>query len=769
MKKLLLSCFLLSMFLSSQAINKLILKPYVEGKGMKGWVIDSIRMNDTATIVYGQFGLGRGSTSSGDLDSYIEIPVTGKHFKQTGLKGLPFAPEKIIGIGQHIHFEYIFPPIDPATKCINITNNDFDGRGAAWYGVWLVPRITVFTEQLSKLSTIEGNWYAYNDTGDWKAGFYEHKIFWNNQFWNFKVLKCTDNSATIELFNNKGLKNSLVLTMSLDSILKVNSKGKQLLLTKKPTIKLVDKSEFNNKLSANDSLTVTGYYQVANPLFTKKNALIVSDLLSDKPIIYPVKVLDDGTFQIKIPYSFTSKVTFSNQLGPRSPLSEVTFYAEPGNHIILTYRNENEKAVVFGGDNQRVNNEFTTFSNANPYFPTDRMLSDKVRAKIDEFIPWRKDLNEKLEKSYTEWVNINTTSTKFQDVIQNKLKYALIADVLKASTYSRENRNFDEFIVPSSDSAFYNNPKAMYCEEYQNVLKGMTNFQKRAASFDGFDICNIIMKNGFPTESEKNILERFLQIPRIFETKEDYDTYKNFITENKNQLDSIFKKNQLLIVELKNNKAEEAKMKYSLPKGIATDFSTARVFGDFLAKETESLSEEQVTILKSDCKNEELVNLILQKNNELKAKIEILKNAKLPIGVNTYFLDETTKDLTKAITEKYKGKVIYVDFWATWCGPCKAEMPYSEKRKEDFNGKDVVFVYITGDSSPDLVWKKMITDISGEHFKLTKAQWKSICDQYNVTGIPHYLIFDKKGKIVNDKAPRPSNETELKNAIEKLL
>lgn len=769
MKKFLFSCFLLSLFVSSQAINRLIIKPYVEGKGMKGWLIDSIRTNDTATIVYGQFGLGKGWTSSGDLDSYIEDPFTGKQLKQTGLKGLPLAPEKIIGTGQHIHFEYIFPPIDPATKCINITNNDFDGKGAAWYGVWLVPRTTVFTEQFAKLPKIEGNWYANDDAGEWKVGFYEHKIFWNNEFWNFKVLKCTDNFASIELFNEKGIKNSLVLTMSSDSVLKVNSKGKQLILIKKPLIKLVDKSEFNNNLVMNDSLTVTGYYLVANPVFSEKNALIVSDLLSDRPIIYPVKVSKDGTFQLKIPFNHTSKVTFSNQLGPQSPLSEVTFYAEPGNHIILTYRNENEKGVVFGGDNQHVNNEFTAFSNANPYFPTDRMLTDKVREKIDEFISWRKDIDEKLEKSYNEWVNIYTTSTKFQHIIQNKLKYALIADVLKASTYSREKRNYDEFVVPSTDSTFYNNPKAMYCEEYQNMLKGMKDFQKRAASFDGFDICDFILKKGYPTESEKNVLESFQKIPRFFETKEEYDTYKKFVTENKDQLDSIFKKNQLLIVELKNNKAEEAKTMYALPKGIATDFSIAREFGDILAKELEVLSDAQVAVLKSECKNKELVNLILQKNKDLQVKIDILKNAKLPKGVNTYFLDERTKDLTKAITEKYKGKVIYVDFWATWCGPCKGEMPYSEKRKEDFKGKDVVFVYITGDSSPDLIWKKMITDISGEHFKLTKIQWKNICDQYNVTGIPHYLIFDRSGKLVNDKAPRPSNETELKNAIEELL
>ncbi len=133
MKKHWILCLLASTFLISHAAVKMIRNPFIEGRGMKGWSIDSIQINDTATIAYGHFGLGKGWTSSAELDNYIEIPLSGKKYPQKGIKGIPLAPAKIYGDGGSVNFEYIFPPIPVTTEKINITSKDFDGKDAAWY------------------------------------------------------------------------------------------------------------------------------------------------------------------------------------------------------------------------------------------------------------------------------------------------------------------------------------------------------------------------------------------------------------------------------------------------------------------------------------------------------------------------------------------------------------------------------------------------------------------------------------------------------------
>lgn len=108
--------------------------------------------------------------------------------------------------------------------------------------------------------------------------------------------------------------------------------------------------------------------------------------------------------------------------------------------------------------------------------------------------------------------------------------------------------------------------------------------------------------------------------------------------------------------------------------------------------------------------------------------------------------DVVNSKLFDAIVKRYRGKVVFVDFWATWCGPCRGSIAQFEPRKKRFANDDVVFVYITGESSPRGKWLEMISDIQGEHYRLSGKQWKYVCDQFGIDGIPSYVVVDKHGK-----------------------
>ena len=138
------------------------------------------------------------------------------------------------------------------------------------------------------------------------------------------------------------------------------------------------------------------------------------------------------------------------------------------------------------------------------------------------------------------------------------------------------------------------------------------------------------------------------------------------------------------------------------------------------------------------------------------------------------FYGQEKKSFDEIIKEN-KGKVIFVDFWASWCNPCRKEMKYSLELQEKY--KDVVFIYLSIDLDENK-WKKAVKKehLEGYNYNFMTINFKKTSDfkissqfDISVKSIPRYMIFNKEGVLINNDAPRPSEGEKLKKELEKYL
>lgn len=150
--------------------------------------------------------------------------------------------------------------------------------------------------------------------------------------------------------------------------------------------------------------------------------------------------------------------------------------------------------------------------------------------------------------------------------------------------------------------------------------------------------------------------------------------------------------------------------------------------------------------------------VILAENDRLLATIEANKQ-KTGYTVNPVDTKEVPNEaLFPAIIEPHRGKVIFIDFWATWCGPCLQAFKTSEETKKEMEEEGVVFIYFAGENSPKNSWEQMIPDIKGEHYRVTDDQWEYWSKHFSIQGVPTYMVVDKSGTIIAKQTGFPGAE-----------
>jgi len=144
-------------------------------------------------------------------------------------------------------------------------------------------------------------------------------------------------------------------------------------------------------------------------------------------------------------------------------------------------------------------------------------------------------------------------------------------------------------------------------------------------------------------------------------------------------------------------------------------------------------------------------------------KIEAIAN--LPqIGEPAIDFTYPDKEGNEFSLSTFKGSLVYVDVWATWCGPCKAEIPALKTLEQDYHNNNITFLSVSVDTDKE-AWVNMVADKQLGGTQLWANGWTEITKSYAINGIPRFMLFDANGNVISLDAARPSSE-EIRELIE---
>ena len=246
--------------------------------------------------------------------------------------------------------------------------------------------------------------------------------------------------------------------------------------------------------------------------------------------------------------------------------------------------------------------------------------------------------------------------------------------------------------------------------------------------FDGVEYADLYLKPGYDLDLKMDAK----QFDESIKYTGKGEIENNFLAQATLN-ESTFNYNELLAADEANfNKMIEAKKNSDFQK-----LETAKLDSNFVVLQKQNIEES-------------LFGLKQYYNQKLAGKK--MNNLKAPS------FDFENHAGGKTTLESLKGKYVYIDLWATWCGPCRAEIPFLKELEKGLHDKNIAFVSISTDSEKDHEkWRTFVKEkeLSGIQLYADRANMDFI-KAFNVNTIPRFILIDPTGNVVDADAARPS-------------
>ncbi len=682
---------------------------------------------------------------------------------------------------------------------------------------------------------ITGNWINVK-TNNWEYGFFERFAIYKNHFWEYDHVSSRNNQVLIKLKNGSLTETlKVAIRKNNESLVIANSKGKSEFKADDAgpsPHNTPDHQAFKNSGFKSDTVTIIGYYRnldkylrEASGSFGKKGPFEVSvpDFIQDDAITYYADFDSLGRFSVKFPVVNSQQIYLDwgrlTQLDVVEPGETIFLFADLADYIPDATSNpeadwkallNKPKQILYMGEHARLHNELAGYHFSMEYF-NRREVEDKTASDL-EYLNEARSVYENRVRHLEDYIKRNPSiSHRFRNFQYAFEKYQLLVDLMQHRFDKREEEN------PAFESgymAFIDSISEGTDEIYFTLLRDYASFIRDYIGYHE-DIGTL-----YKDEETGKMMPRQIVITDA-DVLMDLKERRNFSEHDKETVTRYSEMLTILFSQKPKSEADQAKVTEAL-KPYAAISAEINSLVDKLDI-VDSLPELRTQLLNKKMRSSALTNIdTLIDNNTLKQLLiaqalnRVMEQGRIPLSksdlvlsgdritiqplrdyimaVNNYYVRLSNTQLSYSSSLKntdhlkeskdaeilfqdlispYKGNVIYLDFWGTWCGPCRQQMSFVGAVKKELEDKKVIFMYLAN-NSPEKTWENLIKqmNLTGPnvvHYRLPDEQQAMIERKFSVKQYPTYLLFDKEGNLVRDDAPRPELKAELIGEINKLL
>lgn len=767
MKKSLALILLLVCFVAASA-QKIINSPNCGASNAGGLTIDRIILTDTATQLF--FSANYPDGFSINSESYIV--ADGQKLPAKYISGIEYNKYYHTKISKQL-FSLTFPAIKHTAKSIDYLEKDCDE-------CFKIFDISLATPRPKSLSdNLYTNWFKTTGGKEWVLSITDKRVIYKGQVWQYQPVK---KGKAVHLVLTKGKwKHDITLLPDGKTDLRLIDGGKAStrLTSIRGTYKypVSHEAAFASPVIKIDSAVLNGFINGYSPKLGYTTGKIVeNNAITDKQVSYTITIANDGSFSIKVP-----------MVNPESCFLEFpnyfeTVFLEPGKTLFQFLDFKNSGNSLYYGDNTRLNEELNakSFTSAFGWSQMESAVKKNTPAQYSKLIDslTAKSLDE-LEKYSAQ----NNLSAKAKQIDRMQIVYTAATCRLDYNNHREQNYRKDHKVP---DTLRGNAIKPVkFDQSYYRFLKDLPVNDDRSLVYYEFNsfVNRLRFVDVIWGANNKYVIKRYLdalkQSPPVNDSEreveqlitdalkeDDNDMIMNVFRKKEKALDGIYNSRKSIFEQMKSVDGETLRAKAIKSITDADIKFTANLINaqdelGMLAAMMEPIKADRLSVIKNELNDESIYHVIEAQNNQVKETIARNRAKKF---VSNELPNSPADKIFNDIIKKYKGKVVYIDFWATWCGPCRENIEQVAPLKEELKNENIAFVYITGTTSPLETYKSMAPAIKGEHFRVTGDQWNYLLGKFGISGIPHHILVNKNGQIVSPDFNTSGND-DLKNKL----